>query len=277
MAASAARKIDDYAPQRRDRGAAALRVVDGSKRSSGASKPTAAKKPAGRKPATAGRTKAAPAKKTSRAKSGAGTKARTPKTEAVRGSASRAKAAPRRGAACTRPRPAAYAADGLIQRATAAVLPSRCVESPLTITCRSMFRVFMVVLLAASAFGMVRVTLSAQAAETLAASQKVEKELRAAQLASDDLEISRVALAEPSRIESIAATTMHMTRPANVHYIALPANLPPAAKPTAATPAAGQGSLLPESLKGVFGAAAQITAREAQVLLASGSGLGGVR
>ncbi len=268
MAGSVARRIEEDASRSRRHGAS-LRAVDGAKRSSGskpksgrAAKPTSVRT---EKPVP----KAAPAR-------GGGARKNAPKQAGA--AKPRGKAVPQRGVARTRPRPAAYAADGLIQRATAAVLPSRCVENPLTMTCRSAFRVFMVVLIAVSAFGMVRVTLSAQAAETLVASEKVKVELRAERLALDDLEISRVSLAEPSRIESIAATSMRMTRPISVRYIALPARLSPGSKaPGPAKAETGAGSMLPGGIQGIVGAAAQITAREAQVLLASGSGLGGAR
>ena len=71
---------------------------------------------------------------------------------------------------------------------------------------------------------------------------------------------------------------MRMTRPASVRYIALAARSslatvpPPTGPPRRAT-----SSLLPGGVEGLAAAAAQITAREAQVLLASGSGLGGSR
>ena len=128
-------------------------------------------------------------------------------------------------------------------------------------------------LLVVSAFGMVRVTLYAQAAETLAASQRMKQELRAARLTSDDLEIlprgARATVAD----RSIAASTMSMGKPISVKYIALPKTLPQPAASTTSTRTSAS-SIIPEGVEGLAAAAAQITAREAQVLLASGSGLG---
>jgi hypothetical protein len=101
--------------------------------------------------------------------------------------------------------------------------------------------------------------------------------LRTERLLADDLEIYKVALAEPRRIESIAASTMSMGKPGSVKYIALPARLPGGSRAATSVPTKKTSSLLPGAVEGVAAAAAQITAREAQVLLASGSGLGGAR
>jgi hypothetical protein len=176
-----------------------------------------------------------------------------------------------RGAARTRPRPAAFSADGIISRATEAVLPTSCVESALVATCRATFRLFMVGLVLLAAFGMVRVTLSAQAAEASALSQKMKTELRTEVEQSETLELYRGALMQPSRVESVAASA-GMTRPGDVRYIALPKSLPSAPSATPKTT-----SMLPAGVRGIIEAAAAISAREAQVLLASGSALGGPR
>jgi hypothetical protein len=268
MAASAARKTTTEAP--RQRRGAHLRVV--------ADKPKAATgRPRSGKP---GSTTKAAATKAVASKSSKTAKPRTGKTAkqvrssrasatAQRGSAVRS-AAPR-GAARTRPRPAAFSADGIISRATEAVFPSSCVESPIAATCRTTFRLFMVGLVLLAAFGMVRVTLSAQAAEASALSQRMKTELRTEREQAETLELYKGALMQPSRVESIAASA-GMTRPGDVRYIALPKKLPAA---PAATPKTT--SMLPVEVRGVLEAAAAISAREAQVLLASGSALGGAR
>ena len=178
-----------------------------------------------------------------------------------------------RAAAARKPRSAAWSASGLIAGATQAIMPEQRADTALAANCRMVFRLFMVGLFVVSAFGMARVTLSAQAAATSVAAMKMKSELRAARQQSESLEIDRGALAQPSRIESVAAG-LRMGRPADVRYIALPKAL---AVP-AASAAAGSGGVsslrVPDSLKGVLDAAARITANEAQVLLASGSGLG---
>ena len=160
-----------------------------------------------------------------------------------------------------------------VQKAPVPKAPTRAaVASPLTRRCRVTFRSFLAVLAVVSAFGMVRVTLSANAAETSAMAFKVKKELRAEQEQGQTLEMYRGALAEPSRIESIAATSMRMTKPADVRYIRLPST--PA---TSTAPSAARKRVSSASVSGVFDgiaqAAARIAAGEAQVLLASGSGL----
>jgi hypothetical protein len=151
------------------------------------------------------------------------------------------------------------------------VLPSSCVESPLAATCRTTFRLFMVGLALLAAFGMVRVTLSAQAAEASALSQKMKTELRTEQQQAETLELYKGALTDPSRVESIAVSA-GMTKPGDVRYIALPKKLPAVSAPTRKTT-----SMLPTGVRGILEAAAAISAREAQVLLASGSALGGSR
>jgi hypothetical protein len=268
--ASAAARRPDHGPPR----GARLRVVEPAKSSSrsrtGQKKATGAAEktgPARGKKAPAASRAARPVQKSAAGRAGA-----APRAKATKGGPARTHGAPR-----TRPRPAAFSADGLISRATDAVLPARCEESPLTATCRSAFRLFVVGLLVVGAFGMVRVTLSAQAAQALAASQKMKKELRAERLVSDDLEISRVALAQPFRIESIAASSMSMGKPVSVRYIALPAKLPSATPPPGAGSPMKTSSLAPVDLGVLAAATAQLTSREAQVLLASGSGLGGSR
>jgi hypothetical protein len=181
----------------------------------------------------------------------------------------------RRAAAPRRPRNAALAAEGLLAGATRALMPERRSDTALVASCRTTFRLFMIGLFAVSAFGMARVTLSAQAAATSVAAMKIKAELRAATEEAESLELDRGALAQPSRIES-AAATLQMGRPANVRYIALPKALAvPAAGAAAGREASSTTALhVPDQLKGVLDAAARITANEVQVLLASGSGLG---
>jgi cell division protein FtsL len=163
-------------------------------------------------------------------------------------------------------------AEGLLAGATRAIMPEQRVDTVLAANCRMAFRVFMVGLFVVSAFGMARVTLSAQAAATSVAAMRMKTELRAARQQSESLELDRGTLARASRIES-AAAGLQMGRPANVRYISLPKALAvPAAGATAA--AKTTSMRVPDSLKGMVDAAARITANEAQVLLASGSGLG---
>jgi len=182
-----------------------------------------------------------------------------------------------RTAATRKPRAASLSSEGLIAGATRAIMPERRGNPALVADCRMAFRVFMVALFVVSAFGVVRVTLSAQAAVASVAAMKMKTELRMARQQSESLEIDRGALAEASHIESVAAG-LRMARPANVRYIALPKALavPAASAAAGSAQAVGTSMLIrvPASLKGVLDAAARITANEAQVLLASGSGLG---
>ena len=228
-----------------------------------------------------------PARPTSRPKKAASTKTktRTPKVDKADGrSRSRAavKSAPKRAktpargraAAARKPREAAFSAEGLITGATRAFMPERKSDTALAANCRLAFRVFLVALFAVSAFGMARVTLSAQAAATSVAAMKMKSELRSAMQQSESLELDRSSLAQASRIES-AAVGLRMARPAQVRYIALPKALAvPAASAAAGAGGGVSAVVVPDQFKGVLDAAARITANEAQVLLASGSGLG---
>ena len=233
--------------------------------------------PAGRSASTKSRKRGSAATGARKGAVKAGPVKADPKAKAAR-AATTARKSP--AAAPRKPRSASMSADGLIAGATRAMMPERKPDAGLARTCRTAFQLFMIALVVVSAFGMARITLSAQAAATTVEAMKLERELKAAQAESERLELNRESLAGPSRIES-AAVGIRLGRPATVRYIALPKAL---AVP-AASAAAGAGSTagqrfsvrVPQELKGVLEAAARITATEAQVLLASGSGLSGAR
>ena len=71
-------------------------------------------------------------------------------------------------------------------------------------------------------------------------------------------------------VQSIAASSMRMTQPAGVRYISYPSRQPSSGKP--GTPGKAADAGLPGPLGGIATAAARLAAREAQVLLATGSG-----
>ena len=195
------------------------------------------------------------------------------KTAAQKRQAAKGSAARGRSAAVRKPRAASLSAEGILAGATRAIMPEQRSDTALAASCRTAFRLFVVGLLVVSVLGLARVTLSAQAAATSVAAMKMKTELRAAVQQSESLELDRSSLARASRIES-AAAGLQMARPATIRYIALPKALAVPAASAAAGASKTSQLTVPAPLKGVVDVAARITANEAQVLLASGSGLG---
>lgn len=126
----------------------------------------------------------------------------------------------------------------------------------------------MVAFIALVGFGMVRVTLSAKAAEASIDAGRLRQDIRAAELVADDLEVDRSALMTPSRIEAIATSTMRMASPGSVKYIAMPGQASSSATvgqtdAPARDAAAGDTSLSTESTSATPGGGSETTRAEA--------------
>lgn len=152
-------------------------------------------------------------------------------------------------------------------------------SSPAVDACRSAFQAALVALLALTLFGLARVALSAKVTESSMDALKLEKTLKAETRIADRLELDKSMLVTPSRIESIAAGPLRMTKAPALLYISVPG---PAsvATPAASTAAAVTRSSAPavgHALSGVLGAALDVTEREARTLLVGDVGLAASR
>lgn len=151
--------------------------------------------------------------------------------------------------------------------------------------CRHAFNLACIVMLGLAFFGIGRVMLCARAAETAIEAGRLQKDIKAERLAGDLLEVDKSALATPSRIESIAQTTLKMGQAAQVSYLSLPAQsmtsdaegrgasarVPVAETVSQRGPANGDGAST--SLAGMLDSVMRMAAGEAQVLLVGDAGL----
>lgn len=157
-------------------------------------------------------------------------------------------------------------------------------SASLDAACRSAFQLVLAGLLALTFFGLARVALSAKVTETSMNALKLEKTIKDETRVADQLELDKSMLVTPSRIESIAAGSLQMTKAPAPKYISVPGtiavNAPAATGPAAPsavtaseTGASGAGS----ALSAVLGAALDVTEREARTLLVGDVGLAASR
>jgi cell division protein FtsL len=143
---------------------------------------------------------------------------------------------------------------------------------------RALFGTFLFVLIALVALGSARVALIVRATEMSISETRLQAEIKAQRVEGDQLEVDRSSLSTPSRIESIASTTMQMGRPLSVRYITLPGGevtaTPEATSPRAAASVTGAHA---SALDAVLGAILDMSAGEAQSLLVGELGLAGSR
>lgn len=143
---------------------------------------------------------------------------------------------------------------------------------------RALFGTFLFVLIALVALGSARVALIVRATEMSISETRLQAEIKAQRVEGDQLEVDRSSLSTPSRIESIASTTMQMGRPRSVRYITLPGGEVTATAEASSPRAAA--SVNAESARGlgaVIGAVLDMSAGEAQSLLVGELGLAGPR
>lgn len=143
---------------------------------------------------------------------------------------------------------------------------------------RGVFGTFIVVLLALTALGAVRLSLAVRATELSLSETRLQAEIKRQRVEADRLEVDVSSLSTPSRLEGIASTSMRMGNPRSVRYItstgtpARPASGVSSASDVRAADVSGAGGL-----GAVLEAIASMSAGEAQALLVGDLGLVGSR
>lgn len=146
---------------------------------------------------------------------------------------------------------------------------------------RAMFRMFAVLVTIVAILGMGRVWLSAQAERSALSSAELKAQIKSARYEGDILEVRRSALASPSRVRTIATSTMGMAPAKKVTYVSMadvarraPVSAQkPSADPVAvASVASGAGGV-----KAALSTLIDLTAEEAQLLLVGDVGVSAAR
>ena len=144
---------------------------------------------------------------------------------------------------------------------------------------RTVFWLFASLMVALCVLGGVRVAVIVRANEMSATEARLQAGIKAQRVESDQLEVDRSSLSTPSRIESIASTSMRMAPARSVNYISLSGTSANATPEAAASP--GQASEAarerPTGVAALFGAVMDLSAGEAQSLLVGELGLAGSR
>ena len=147
------------------------------------------------------------------------------------------------------------------------------------------FHAVMAVLVVLSLAGLTRVSLSAKCAEAVVDAGQLRSDIRTALQESDQLEVAKHSLSDPSRVDNIAATSMGMIVPQDVCYLALPgAETPeeacePAVVADTAPPTVAADTRAAEAvgLSPILETVMDMAAGEAQVLLVGDVGLASER
>ena len=150
---------------------------------------------------------------------------------------------------------------------------SRRTRSRSTAAAESAFRAAVLCMVVLALAGVARVSLAARAAEATIDAWELRGEVKEERLRTRALEADRSALAAPSRIESLAAQTLNMTRPAQVCYLQLCDPVDTADVAATEVPA----TAAPAALTGAWATLMDLAASEAQVLLVGDMGLGSLR
>ena len=144
---------------------------------------------------------------------------------------------------------------------------------------RDIFVMWAILLVGLSIFGLGRVTLSVKATEASFEAGRLREDIKAEQRVGDLLEVDKSALTVPSRIESIAGSTMQMAEADNVSYLSLPEGvISEDAEPSFLD--GGQDADTVSSVEeepSVFATLMEMAAEEAQVLLVGDLGLASSR
>lgn len=157
--------------------------------------------------------------------------------------------------------------------------------------CRSVFTTAVVLLVALTALGLVRVAVIARAAEMTMSADRLSRRIKDQRVQTDQLEIDRSSLSTPSRIGGIASDTMQMGDPASVSYMDMPVSEDDATQLAASGAGALRSSAVVEPvpvggkpvpsgaarLSAVLGTLMDVSAGEAQSLLVGDLGLAGSR
>ncbi len=144
--------------------------------------------------------------------------------------------------------------------------------------CRGLFQTTLVLLVVVMGLGMARVQLTVQATEAALAANALKQDIENERIRSEMLEADRIALATPSRIESIAGVSMGMGAAEEVSYLELPAGEAGEDTELMAQPAATvEPSRSSERVAELLAEVMRMTAGEAQVLLVGDAGLASLR
>ncbi len=145
-----------------------------------------------------------------------------------------------------------------------------------------MFRGVLLAMMSLAVFGLGRVAIAAKAAEASIDAGRLKSVIKQERLVSDELEVDKSALSSPSRIGSIAESTMSMSEAKSVRYLAIPpqADERPddatvSSRGPSDTTASGGGR--GGSLADAIAAAMRMAAGEAQLLLVGDVGLASSR
>jgi cell division protein FtsL len=143
---------------------------------------------------------------------------------------------------------------------------------------RNLFAAAVVLLVAFTAIGLVRVAVIARAAEMTISATTLLGEIAQARVEAGKLEVDRSSLSTPSRLEGIASVTLGMKRARSVRYIESPAQGGGPGPTAATTPeASGVAAEAIDPSGGLLGALLDMSAGEAQALLLGDVGLAGSR
>lgn len=140
--------------------------------------------------------------------------------------------------------------------------------------CRHGFRVACVVLALFATAGMLRVELTVRATEASLTASALRADIEIERIRGESLEVRRMALSTPERIDSIAGTSMGMGAAEQVAYIEMPYV---AAEDTGVAMEAGLGRTRSDRVAALLGSIMTMTAGEAQVLLVGDAGLASSR
>jgi cell division protein FtsL len=151
--------------------------------------------------------------------------------------------------------------------------PPQAASAHVEAACRSAFRLAVAAFVLAAAFGLVRVSLSARVSEAAIDAAKLEQRIKAESVVSDRLELDKSLLVTPSRIESVAAGSMQMTKASKVFYIAIPDAVAKPGGSDRAIAEAGTFAQAGASVAGIVRAAVAVTEKEARDLLVGDVGL----
>ena len=124
------------------------------------------------------------------------------------------------------------------------------------------FVFFAVVVGVAALLGVGRVWLSVQAAQASIDAARIQREIKVERYVGDLLEVQQSALAAPSRIQTLAGSTMGMAPATSVTFIRLTVPAKPGGEP-----AGTDAKTLAEPSNGVLDRAMNIAAGEARMLL----------
>lgn len=147
-------------------------------------------------------------------------------------------------------------------------------KSPREGECRALFTAVVVLFLAVTALGLVRVALTSELTRAAFDSGELQERIKAEREIGERLEADRSALLTPSRIEALAADTMKMREPTDVRYMHLGRGLRSDSSAVQRATASAVGS---SAFSRMMATAMELMADEARALLTGDLGLASSR